>query len=88
MAIAVIGEDDAGAALEALRERGFRVTTIASSGGLLRKGKVTLLLGFPEWREDEALRLLRERCCSDCDGAEGPCGAVYVLATDRFEQLG
>ena len=87
MVISVIAEDDADSTLDALRERGFLVTTIASSGGFLHKGNATLLMGIPAWRVDEALRILRENCSSDGDGADGTSGFAFVLATDRFQRL-
>jgi uncharacterized protein YaaQ len=87
MIIAVIPEEDADGALDALRERSFRVTRIASSAGLLRKGNATLLMGLPEWRVDEAVRLLREHCGGELEGVAGSSGLVYAVATDRFEQL-
>ena len=62
MILAVIQDQDAGPTLDALREREFGVTQIASSGSFWRQGNVTLLIGVSEQRVEEAIALLREQC--------------------------
>lgn len=47
----VTQDSAADAAVDALVDDGFRVTRLASTGGFLRKGNTTLLVGV----EDEAL---------------------------------
>ncbi|NIO69489.1 MAG: hypothetical protein GTN71_10755 [Anaerolineae bacterium] len=62
MILAVIQDRDAGPALDALRERKFGATQIASTGSFWRQGNVTLLIGVSEQRVEEAIGLLREQC--------------------------
>jgi uncharacterized protein YaaQ len=62
MILAVVQERDAEAAVAVLREHNFGVTQIASTGGFLRDGNVTLLIGVPERRVEEAVDLLRGEC--------------------------
>lgn len=62
MILPVIQDRDAGPALDALREREFGVTQIASTGSFWRQGNVTLLIRVSEQRVEEAIGLLRERC--------------------------
>ena len=62
MILAVIQDGDTGPTLDALRERGFGVTQIASTGSFWRQGNVTLLIGVSEQRVEEAIALLREQC--------------------------
>lgn len=62
MILAVIQDQDAGPTLNALREREFGVTRIASTGSFWRQGNVTLLIGVSEQRVGEAIALLREQC--------------------------
>jgi uncharacterized protein YaaQ len=62
MILAVIQDRDTGPTLDALREREFGVTQIASTGSFWRQGNVTLLIGVSEQRVEEAIGLLRERC--------------------------
>ena len=62
MILAVVQDRDAGPTLDALREREFGVTQIASTGSFWRQGNVTLLIGVSAQRVGEAIALLRERC--------------------------
>ena len=60
--IAIIQNDDERALLTKLMKEGFRATKLASTGGFLRTGNTTLMLGVEDNRLDEALNLLRETC--------------------------
>lgn len=60
--MAIVQHDDAKAAVAALMEGRFRVTQLTTSGGFLRKGNVTLLLGVERARLTEALRVLETVC--------------------------
>jgi uncharacterized protein YaaQ len=62
MILAVIQDRDAGPALDALREREFGVTQIASTGTFWRQGNVTLLIGASEQRVEEAIGVLHRQC--------------------------
>jgi len=62
MILAVIQDRDAGPTLDALRERKFGVTQIASTGAFWRQGNITLLIGVAEQRVEEAIGVLREQC--------------------------
>ena len=42
---AILHENDSGDAIEALTNNGFTVTRLSSTGGFLRSGNVTLLIG-------------------------------------------
>jgi len=56
----IIQERDRGRVAEALSEKGFFFTKIASTGGFLREGNVTMLLGVEDDRLDEALEIIKE----------------------------
>ncbi len=60
--LAIIQDEDAPATLQALVERGYRVTRIASTGGFLRQGNTTLLIGVEDHQVPEVVEILR-RCC-------------------------
>jgi uncharacterized protein YaaQ len=60
--LATIEDYDAPALLRALAERGWGATQIAATGGALRSGRVTLLIGLPAPQVRPALRLIREYC--------------------------
>lgn len=83
--IAIIRDSDANAALDALVAGNFRATRIASSGGFLRQGNTTLMVGCEEDRVDPAINIIRNAC------APAPAGShhatVFVLNTARYEQI-
>ncbi|MDR2525109.1 MAG: cyclic-di-AMP receptor [Oscillospiraceae bacterium] len=60
--IAVIHKDDCPAVLDALSARQFPFTRLSTTGGFLRMGNDTLLLGLEEERVDEVLEILRQFC--------------------------
>ncbi len=58
--IAIIQERDRKAVTASLSSSGMFYTKIASTGGFLRDGNVTLLLGIEDERLDEALAIIRD----------------------------
>jgi uncharacterized protein YaaQ len=60
--IAVVQKRDADVALGALTGEGYFVTHVASTGGFLREGNVTLLMGVDDERVDGALAVLGKNC--------------------------
>lgn len=60
--IAIIQNDDERALLNKLMKEGFRATKLASTGGFLRTGNTTLMLGVEDDRLDEVLDIIRMTC--------------------------
>lgn len=60
--IGIVHSDDADQLLQALRERGFRSTKISTTGGFLREGNATILIGTEEEKVDEVLSVVRRNC--------------------------
>ena len=58
LVVAIVHDEDAAAAVDALTEARFGVTRLATSGGFLRKGNATLLVGTDASREAEVERRL------------------------------
>ena len=50
LVIAVVQNDDADNVVDALLDQDFRATRLASTGGFLRRGNTTLLVGADEDR--------------------------------------
>ena len=61
--IAVINKDDASLLTSRLNKEGFMSTKLSTTGGFLRAGNVTMLLGVEEDRVDKCLQIMEE-CCS------------------------
>ena len=62
MILAIVQSGDSKRALEALVAEHFQVTKLCSTGGFLRKGNVTLLLGVEDSQVGDALAVLQRVC--------------------------
>ncbi|MEJ6952228.1 cyclic-di-AMP receptor [Natronospora cellulosivora (SeqCode)] len=62
MVVAVVHDHDAHNLLEALNKDGFQVTKLASTGGFLREGNTTFLIGADQEHVDELLEIIKENC--------------------------
>lgn len=62
LVVTVIHDRDKHRMFDALVNAGFTFTKIASTGGFLREGNVTLLLGVEDERLEELIGLIQENC--------------------------
>ncbi len=62
LVIAVVQGEDAQRTVVALTDRGISSTRIASSGGFLQQGNVTLMIGVEDAQVEVALQLIHENC--------------------------
>ncbi len=60
--IAIINSDDSHNVLSEITKAGFYATKLSTTGGFLRAGNLTLLMGVEDNKVDELLRILRENC--------------------------
>ncbi len=86
LVIAIINDSDAPAVMGALLHKGFRVTRIASTGGFLRRGNVTLLIGTEEARVEELLEIFSSSCATPPPGQHK--AIIFVVPMEQFIQLG
>jgi len=64
LVIAIIHERDKGRVAEALSQAGHVFTKISTTGGFLRDGNMTLLIGAEDEDVDNVLGILRDSCKS------------------------
>lgn len=62
LVLAVIQDADASGLMRVLAEHSFEATKLASTGGFLREGNTTMMIGVDDARLDE-LKLLVQRTC-------------------------
>jgi len=62
MIVAVVRDELAHSVTEALNRKGFGATKLASTGGFLKAGNTTFLVGVPAAQLDEALETIRAAC--------------------------
>ena len=70
----------------ALTKQDFRVTLTASTGGFLRSGRSTLLIGLEDGQVDQALEIIRENCKKPQKPGEKR-ATIFVLNVNKFTQL-
>ena len=74
-----VAEDSAAdSTVDALVEQGFRVTRLASTGGFLRRGNTTLLVGLEEAAVERVIAIARRTA---------PRALVIALDLERYEQI-
>jgi uncharacterized protein YaaQ len=83
--IAIVWDRDAGPVIERLVAQDYGVTRVASTGGFLRRGMVTLLIGVPEQAVDFVFEILREMCSAPEPGQHG--ATIFVVDAPHFEQV-
>jgi uncharacterized protein YaaQ len=84
--IVIVNDTESDTVLKALLDENYRVTRIASSGGFLRRGSSTLVIGVEAERVERAIQILREHIAPAINPGLKKV-AIFVLNVDRFEQL-
>ncbi len=86
MIIAIIRDQDNEPVSQALITGGFRVTRIASTGGFLRRGSSTLMIGVSDEKVDEAIQVIKDSA-SPAEEAGQKRGTLFVLDVKNFTQI-
>jgi uncharacterized protein YaaQ len=60
--ITIIHDEDSHKLMEALTSKGYMATKLASTGGLLKTGNTTLLVGVPVAEVDHVLEIIKAKC--------------------------
>ncbi len=60
--ISIVHSDDADTLIRGLQQKGHRCTKVSTTGGFLREGNATILIGTEAPQVDEILDLIRENC--------------------------
>lgn len=62
LVLAIVSTDDGDKAMSALSIAGYSVTKLATTGGFLRSGNMTLLIGVDEEKVDGVIDILKDKC--------------------------
>ena len=62
--IAIVQDEDASKLVSSLMSEGFGVTKLATTGGFLKAGNTTLLIGVDDVKMDAALAVIEKVCHS------------------------
>lgn len=62
LVVAIVQDQDAGSLIADLTDKEFRVTKLASTGGFLKAGNTTLLIGVDDELVEDVTRIIEENC--------------------------
>lgn len=85
--IAVVQDRDWAMLRDALVEHGYGVTRLSSTGGFLRHGNTTLLLGVQDSEVDNAIGIIRQTC-RPRDELIAPFPTEHVMQTPVSVRVG
>jgi uncharacterized protein YaaQ len=85
LVIVIVHDVDAGPVIERLVVRQYRVTRVASTGGFLRRGNVTLLIGVEGQRVQPIVDILQDTCSAPESNQHR--ATVFVVNASHFEQV-
>lgn len=99
----IVRNIDSGDVTQALNKQGFYVTKLASTGGFLREGNTTLMIGTDAEKVDEVIKIVKDTCGPRKQIISNPIGpgeyaamnvvvnvggaTIFVTEVDRFEKL-
>lgn len=84
MIIVIVKDQDADTLTQAFTAASFRVTRVASTGGFLRSGVVTMLLGVENEHVDNVIQTVRAALPSK---GEEKRATLFVVPVAHFEQV-
>lgn len=86
MIIAIVENDLSDATSQALIAQNFRVTRLASTGGFLREGATTLMVGVEDEQLETALQIIREQTPPAADPQKIQV-TIYVINVKNFKRV-
>ena len=72
MITAIVNKKDTVRVCEALTNNGVEFTRLATTGGFLRAGNTTLMIGIDDERLESTLELLRKNCAKRMEKVPSP----------------
>jgi uncharacterized protein YaaQ len=85
MIILIVKDSDSETVTQALTAAEYRVTRVASTGGFLRSGVATLLLGVDDDRVDSSIGLIRSKLGKATSNEKR--ATLFVVPVEKFEQV-
>lgn len=76
--MAIMGKDDAAMVMDALTDEKFQVTKLATTGGFLKSGNTTLIIGVEDAKVGKAIDIISDYSSKRTQLAPGN---VYMNAT-------
>lgn len=89
MITAIVNKKDAGEVCKALTSGGYQFTKMATTGGFLKSGNTTLLIGTDDGKIETALDIIRHNCAQRMElmpinPEMGADGAIYYAQPTKI----
>jgi uncharacterized protein YaaQ len=84
MIIIIVKDNDADTLTQSFTANNFRVTRVASTGGFMRSGVVTMLLGVEDTQVDAAIKVVHDSLPASADTKRA---TLFVVPVQHFEQV-
>lgn len=87
--VAIVQDQDTPTLIDELTEKEYRVTKLASTGGFLKSGNTTLLIGMEEHEMEDVMNILEKTCKSReaKPGVNVGGATIFVLDIDEFKRV-
>lgn len=91
LVIAVVQNKDADAVVDALVAADFRATRFASTGGFLRRGNTTIMIGVQDHQVDQIVDVIRDETQGqervEDEPVEHAAATIFVLDLEEYQRL-
>jgi uncharacterized protein YaaQ len=84
--IAILRDEDSERVSRALLIAEFRVTQIASTGGFLRRGSTTLMIGVEDEKLDKAIEIIKDNASPSDEDTQRK-ATLFVLNVVSFVKI-
>lgn len=84
LVIAIVNDDDSDDLIDTLTEKDFRITKLETSGGFLKSGNTTLMVGVEDNKTDEVISIIKDTCKERNEIIPTP--APIIESTDIYIQ--
>ncbi len=81
----IVRDIDGDNVLQGLVEKGYRVTRVASTGGFLHRGNVTMMTGVEADQVQPVIDLLKVLCCPADETQHR--ATIFVVDMPYYEQI-
>lgn len=85
--LAIVPDTISDSVSQALTSHNFRVTGIASTGGFLRRGRTTLMIGVEDDQLQQALDQIRAALPPQQPDSKESRAVIFVLKVDHFDHF-
>ena len=83
--IIILQDTDGDNVVQEMVLNGYRVTRMASTGGFLRRGNITLMVGLEEDKVDDVVELLKRVCCPPTTGEHR--ATIFIANLPYYAQI-